>query len=92
LRVASGGTKGFIFRFTLNERIRNAGLGRYPSVGLARQLNYSAVGKGEFAGRCAIVPQVFGPNEWARLCGPRSTVAQELLGDRLEMPVRKRLV
>ena len=36
LRIASGGTKGLIFRFTLNGRTRDAGLGRCPSVGLAR--------------------------------------------------------
>lgn len=36
LRVASGGTKGWIFRFTLNGRTRDAGLGRYPAVSLAQ--------------------------------------------------------
>lgn len=35
LRVAPGGTKGWIFRFALNGRTRDAGLGRYPAVSLA---------------------------------------------------------
>lgn len=36
LRVALGGTKGWIFRFTLNGRTRDARLGPYLSVGLSQ--------------------------------------------------------
>jgi hypothetical protein len=36
LRVALGGTKGWIFRFTLKGRTRDARLGPYPSVGLSQ--------------------------------------------------------
>lgn len=36
LRVSASGTKGWIFRFKLNGRQRDAGLGRYPSVSLAQ--------------------------------------------------------
>lgn len=35
LRIAPGGSKGWIFRFTLNGRTRDAGLGSYPLVSLA---------------------------------------------------------
>ncbi len=35
LRIAPGGSKGWIFRFTLAGRTRDAGLGSYPSVSLA---------------------------------------------------------
>ncbi|MCB1503972.1 MAG: integrase arm-type DNA-binding domain-containing protein [Hyphomicrobiaceae bacterium] len=35
LRVAPGGTKGWIFRFALKGRTRDAGLGHYPAVSLA---------------------------------------------------------
>jgi hypothetical protein len=35
LRVARGGSKGWILRFTLAGRTRDAGLGSYPSVSLA---------------------------------------------------------
>jgi hypothetical protein len=36
LRVAAGGTKGWIFRFTISGRTRDAGLGAYPTVSLVR--------------------------------------------------------
>jgi integrase len=39
LRVAPGGSKGWIFRFTLAGRTRDAGLGSYPSVSLAEARN-----------------------------------------------------
>lgn len=35
-RVASGGSRGWIFRFQRNGRTRDAGLGSYPAVGLAK--------------------------------------------------------
>ena len=35
LRVAPGGSKGWIFRFTLGGRTRDAGLGSYPALSLA---------------------------------------------------------
>jgi integrase len=35
LRIAAGGSKGWIFRFTLCGRTRDAGLGSYPAVSLA---------------------------------------------------------
>lgn len=35
LRIAPGGSKSWIFRFTLNGRTRDAGLGSYPAVSLA---------------------------------------------------------
>ena len=34
LRVAPGGSKGWIFRFTLDGRTRDAGLGAFPAVSL----------------------------------------------------------
>ena len=34
LRIAPGGTKGWIFRFALDGKTRDAGLGPYPTVGL----------------------------------------------------------
>ena len=34
LRVAPGGSKGWIFRFTIGGRTRDAGLGSYPAVSL----------------------------------------------------------
>ena len=36
LRVAPGGTKGWIFRFTMVGRTRDAGLGPYPTVSLVK--------------------------------------------------------
>lgn len=36
LRVAPGGTKGWIFRFTRASRTRDAGLGSYPTVSLVK--------------------------------------------------------
>ena len=36
LRVAPGGTKGWIFRFTLAGNTRDAGLGPYPSISLVK--------------------------------------------------------
>jgi Arm DNA-binding domain/Phage integrase central domain len=36
LRIAAGGTKGWIFRFTMGGRTRDAGLGAYPAVSLVR--------------------------------------------------------
>src|SRR6476660_8484377 len=36
LRVSAGGTKGWIFRFTLGGRTRDAGLGSYPTVTLVK--------------------------------------------------------
>ena len=36
LRVAPGGTKGWIFRFAIAGRTRDAGLGSYPTVTLVR--------------------------------------------------------
>ena len=36
LRVAAGGTKGWIFRFTIGGRTRDAGLGPYPTVSLVK--------------------------------------------------------
>ena len=36
LRVAPGGTKGWIFRFTRGGKTRDAGLGSYPTVSLVR--------------------------------------------------------
>jgi hypothetical protein len=36
LRVAPGGSKGWIFRFTLGGRTRDAGLGSYPVVALTK--------------------------------------------------------
>jgi integrase len=35
LRVASGGSKSWIFRFTISGRTRDAGLGSYPALSLA---------------------------------------------------------
>jgi integrase len=35
-RVAEGGTKGWIFRFKMYGRTRDAGLGAYPAISLAR--------------------------------------------------------
>lgn len=35
LRVAPGGSRGWIFRFTLHGRTRDAGLGSYPALSLA---------------------------------------------------------
>ena len=34
--VAEGGTKGWIFRFKMYGRTRDAGLGAYPAISLAR--------------------------------------------------------
>ena len=34
LRIAPGGTKGWIFRFAIAGRTRDAGLGSYPAVSL----------------------------------------------------------
>lgn len=39
LRIAPGGSKGWIFRFTLAGRTRDAGLGSYPTVSLAEARN-----------------------------------------------------
>ncbi len=36
LRVAAGGTKGWIFRFTRAGRTRDAGLGAYPTISLVK--------------------------------------------------------
>jgi integrase len=36
LRVAPGGSKGWIFRFTLAGKTRDAGLGPYPTISLAK--------------------------------------------------------
>ena len=36
LRVAPGGTKGWIFRFSMEGRIRDAGLGPYPTMSLVK--------------------------------------------------------
>src|SRR6476661_4735173 len=36
LRVAAGGSKGWIFRFAMGGRTRDAGLGSYPTVSLVR--------------------------------------------------------
>jgi integrase len=36
LRVAPGGTKGWIFRFSMGGRTRDAGLGPYPTVSLVK--------------------------------------------------------
>jgi integrase len=36
LRVAPGGTRGWIFRFTIGGKTRDAGLGSYPAVSLAK--------------------------------------------------------
>ena len=36
LRVAAGGTKGWIFRFALGGKTRDAGLGSYPTVSLVK--------------------------------------------------------
>lgn len=36
LRVAPGGSKGWIFRFTVAGRTRDAGLGSYPTISLAK--------------------------------------------------------
>jgi integrase len=36
LRVAPGGSKGWIFRFALNGKTRDAGLGSYPAITLAK--------------------------------------------------------
>jgi hypothetical protein len=36
LRVAPGGTKGWIFRFCIGGRTRDAGLGSYPTVSLVK--------------------------------------------------------
>ena len=36
LRVAQGGSKGWIFRFTLGGRTRDAGLGSYPTISLVK--------------------------------------------------------
>jgi hypothetical protein len=36
LRVAPGGTKGWIFRFCIGGRTRDAGLGPYPTVSLVK--------------------------------------------------------
>ena len=36
LRVAAGGSKGWIFRFTIGGRTRDAGLGPYPAVSLVK--------------------------------------------------------
>ena len=36
LRVASGGTKNWIFRFTIDGKTRDAGLGSYPAVSRAK--------------------------------------------------------
>jgi integrase len=36
LRVAPGGTKGWMFRFTMGGKTRDAGLGSYPTVSLVR--------------------------------------------------------
>ena len=36
LRIAPGGTKGWIFRFTMAGRTRDAGLGPYPTVSLVK--------------------------------------------------------
>src|SRR5205085_5526519 len=35
LRIAPGGTPGWIFRFTVAGRTRDMGLGSYPEIGLA---------------------------------------------------------
>jgi integrase len=36
LRVAQGGTKGWMFRFAMHGKTRDMGLGRYPDVSLAK--------------------------------------------------------
>jgi hypothetical protein len=36
LRVAPGGSKGWIFRFTMAGRTRDAGLGAFPTVSLVK--------------------------------------------------------
>jgi hypothetical protein len=36
LRVAPGGSKGWIFRFNIEGRTRDAGLGAFPAVSLVR--------------------------------------------------------
>jgi Arm DNA-binding domain len=36
LRVAPGGTKGWIFRFAMAGRTRDAGLGAYPTISLVK--------------------------------------------------------
>jgi integrase len=42
LRVAAGGSKGWIFRFTIAGRTRDAGLGAFPTVSLIRAREQAA--------------------------------------------------
>jgi Arm DNA-binding domain len=41
-RIAPGGTTGWIFRFSLNGKTRDMGLGRYPEISLASARNHAA--------------------------------------------------
>jgi len=43
LRVAPGGTKGWIFRFGLAGKVRDAGLGAFPIVSLAKARKQAAI-------------------------------------------------
>ena len=36
LRVAPGDGRGWVFQFTLADKTRDAGLGSYPTIGLAK--------------------------------------------------------
>jgi integrase len=59
LRVALGGSKGWIFRFATNGRTRDMGLGAFPAIGLAAAR--------KLAGRCReLVKQGLDPIEHRR--------------------------
>src|SRR5215471_3259754 len=59
LRVAPGGSKGWIFRFATNGRTRDMGLGAFPAIGLAAAR--------KLAGRCReLVKQGLDPIEHRR--------------------------
>ena len=45
LRIAPGGTKGWIFRFKLNGQTRDAGLGSYPAVSLEKARQEAAASR-----------------------------------------------
>src|ERR1019366_3463404 len=75
-RIASSGARGWIFRFTMQNRTRDAGLGSYPGIGLAAARELAAKFRG-------LVNEGVDPIEWRRaeLSAKRVAAAKSLSFD-----------
>ena len=49
LRIATGGSKGWIFRYVMRGRTRDMGLGGYPAIGLAKARELAGDCRGKVA-------------------------------------------